>query len=169
MTSPSYETKPKSCSVHLRRGLSASQYSSSLRATVDHFDSIKMSQTVGPVCIPLRLPIITLKPRADLFSFLLPQTRLAYARTWHLIDVGSDSRSLGRLASRIAIALMGKHKPIWDPYSAFSPSSHLCSFPLSDIPTLTHASRLRRLRSSHWMSRPPHHWAEALSEEILPP
>ncbi|KAI9828975.1 MAG: hypothetical protein M1819_006474 [Sarea resinae] len=43
------------------------------------------------------------------------RTRLAYSRTWHLIDVGSDSRSLGRIASQIAIALMGKHKPIWDP------------------------------------------------------
>ncbi|CRG86773.1 54S ribosomal protein L23, mitochondrial [Talaromyces islandicus] len=43
------------------------------------------------------------------------RTRLAYSRTWHHIDVGSDSRSLGRLASSIAVFLMGKHKPIWDP------------------------------------------------------
>ncbi|OCK86241.1 ribosomal protein L13 [Lepidopterella palustris CBS 459.81] len=42
-------------------------------------------------------------------------TRLAYSRTWHLIDVGSDPRSLGRIASSIALALMGKHKPIYDP------------------------------------------------------
>ncbi|KAI9826110.1 MAG: 54S ribosomal protein L13 [Thelocarpon impressellum] len=42
-------------------------------------------------------------------------TKLAYSRSWHLIDVGSDPRPLGRLASQIAIALMGKHKPIWDP------------------------------------------------------
>ncbi|KAK5016144.1 54S ribosomal protein L23, mitochondrial [Cryomyces antarcticus] len=43
------------------------------------------------------------------------KTRLAYSRAWHLVDVGSDPRPLGRLASQIAIALMGKHKPIWDP------------------------------------------------------
>jgi len=45
----------------------------------------------------------------------ISNTRLAYSRTWHCIDVGSDSRSLGRLASSIAIFLMGKHKPIYDP------------------------------------------------------
>lgn len=43
------------------------------------------------------------------------QTRLAYSRSWHLVDIGSDSRPLGRLASQIAICLMGKHKPIYDP------------------------------------------------------
>ncbi|ODH13209.1 ribosomal protein L13 [Paracoccidioides brasiliensis] len=43
------------------------------------------------------------------------RTRLAFSRTWHYIDVGSDPRSLGRIASSIAIFLMGKHKPIWDP------------------------------------------------------
>lgn len=46
---------------------------------------------------------------------MILKTRLAYARAWHFIDVGTDSRSLGRLASSIAIFLMGKHKPIWDP------------------------------------------------------
>ena len=29
--------------------------------------------------------------------------------------MGSDPRPLGRIASQIAITLMGKHKPIWDP------------------------------------------------------
>ncbi|RMZ81986.1 hypothetical protein DV737_g2335, partial [Chaetothyriales sp. CBS 132003] len=43
------------------------------------------------------------------------KTRLAYSRTWHYIDVGSDSRSLGRIATSIATFLMGKNKPIWDP------------------------------------------------------
>ncbi|KAF4119740.1 large subunit ribosomal protein L13 [Geosmithia morbida] len=55
-------------------------------------------------------------------------TRLAYSRTWHHISAtkphatlstktGEDVTppSLGRLASRIAIILMGKHKPIFDP------------------------------------------------------
>lgn len=46
---------------------------------------------------------------------ILSQTRLAYSRAWHLIDVGSDPRPLGRIASQIAITLMGKHKPIWEP------------------------------------------------------
>ncbi|KAF2843312.1 ribosomal protein L13 [Patellaria atrata CBS 101060] len=48
-------------------------------------------------------------------SQTIGRTRLAYARSWHLIDVGSDTRPLGRIASQIALALMGKHKPIFDP------------------------------------------------------
>ncbi|EHA22961.1 hypothetical protein ASPNIDRAFT_173056 [Aspergillus niger ATCC 1015] len=43
------------------------------------------------------------------------KTRLAFSRTWHYVDVGSDPRSLGRLASSIALTLMGKNKPIYDP------------------------------------------------------
>lgn len=43
------------------------------------------------------------------------KTRLAYSRAWHHVDVGTDPRSLGRLASSIALFLMGKHKPIYDP------------------------------------------------------
>ena len=44
------------------------------------------------------------------------KTRLAYARVWHHVSLSSPSTPpLGRLASRIAIILMGKHKPIWDP------------------------------------------------------
>jgi large subunit ribosomal protein L13 len=56
----------------------------------------------------LRIPI----PTHPLTS---TQTRLAYARAWHLVDIGGDSRALGRVASAIALALMGKHKPIFDP------------------------------------------------------
>ncbi|RJE25584.1 hypothetical protein PHISCL_02051 [Aspergillus sclerotialis] len=48
-------------------------------------------------------------------SQTIGKTRLAYSRTWHYVDVGSDPRSLGRLASSIAMFLMGKHKPIYDP------------------------------------------------------
>ncbi|KAL1976875.1 hypothetical protein VTN31DRAFT_3157 [Thermomyces dupontii] len=48
-------------------------------------------------------------------SQTLGKTRFAYSRVWHYVDVGKDSRSLGRLASAIAVVLMGKHKPIWDP------------------------------------------------------
>ncbi|KAH8691218.1 mitochondrial 54S ribosomal protein YmL23 [Talaromyces proteolyticus] len=48
-------------------------------------------------------------------SQTIGRTRLAYSRTWHHIDVGADDRSLGRLASSIAVFLMGKHKPIYDP------------------------------------------------------
>jgi len=57
-------------------------------------------------------------------------TRLAYSRVWHHISASAPHQalstvksppeavtppSLGRLASRIATILMGKHKPIWDP------------------------------------------------------
>ncbi|KAF2033578.1 mitochondrial 54S ribosomal protein YmL23 [Setomelanomma holmii] len=48
-------------------------------------------------------------------SQTIGKTRLAYARSWHLIDIGSDPRALGRVASSIALILMGKHKPIFDP------------------------------------------------------
>ncbi|KAL1606948.1 54S ribosomal protein L23, mitochondrial [Nothophoma quercina] len=48
-------------------------------------------------------------------SQVVGKTRLAYARSWHLIDIGSDPRALGRVASSIALTLMGKHKPIFDP------------------------------------------------------
>ena len=43
------------------------------------------------------------------------QTRLAYSRVWHHVSLASDPRPLGRLASQIALVLMGKHKPIYDP------------------------------------------------------
>ncbi|CEJ90591.1 Putative 54S ribosomal protein L23, mitochondrial [[Torrubiella] hemipterigena] len=53
-------------------------------------------------------------------------TRLAYSRAWHQVSAstphstlstqaGTTPPSLGRLASRIACLLMGKHKPIFDP------------------------------------------------------
>lgn len=45
----------------------------------------------------------------------LAQTRLAYARTWHHVSLATDARPLGRIASSIALHLMGKHKPIYDP------------------------------------------------------
>ncbi|KAK5718538.1 hypothetical protein LTR15_008269 [Elasticomyces elasticus] len=48
-------------------------------------------------------------------SQFVGQTRLAYSRTWHIVNLSNDSRPLGRLATAIAIALMGKHKPIYDP------------------------------------------------------
>nr|POE89824.1 54s ribosomal protein l23, mitochondrial [Quercus suber] len=43
------------------------------------------------------------------------QTRLAYSRTWHHISLSTTPVPLGRIASRIALTLMGKHKPIYDP------------------------------------------------------
>ncbi|KAF2281498.1 mitochondrial 54S ribosomal protein YmL23 [Westerdykella ornata] len=48
-------------------------------------------------------------------SQTIGKTRLAYARSWHHINVSTDPRPLGRLASSIAQILMGKHKPIFDP------------------------------------------------------
>ncbi|KAK3196707.1 hypothetical protein K4F52_000051 [Lecanicillium sp. MT-2017a] len=55
-------------------------------------------------------------------------TRLAYSRVWHHVSAKAPHEvlstqpeltppSLGRLASRIAVLLMGKHKPIFDPSS----------------------------------------------------
>lgn len=67
-----------------------------------------MSQYVGKVSVPHSLTYMVQCIDSD-------QTRLAYSRAWHLVDLSSDPRSLGRLASRIAIVLMGKHKPIYDP------------------------------------------------------
>ncbi|KAJ3996152.1 ribosomal protein L13 domain-containing protein [Lentinula boryana] len=40
-------------------------------------------------------------------------TALAYARVWHQVD--ATDRILGKLAERIALVLMGKHKPIYNP------------------------------------------------------
>ncbi|KAI5360568.1 Putative ribosomal protein L13 [Septoria linicola] len=48
-------------------------------------------------------------------SQYLGKTRLAYTRSWHIANLTSDPRPLGRLASQIAITLMGKHKPTYDP------------------------------------------------------
>ncbi|GAA5879408.1 hypothetical protein JCM16303_003192 [Sporobolomyces ruberrimus] len=39
-------------------------------------------------------------------------TALAFARTWRGVD--ATDQVLGRMATRIAIVLMGKHKPIYD-------------------------------------------------------
>jgi large subunit ribosomal protein L13 len=69
---------------------------------------------------PFRLPFHDRSTRLYLYispwlPFDILQTRLAYARAWHLIDIGNDPRSLGRVASSIALTLMGKHKPIFDP------------------------------------------------------
>ncbi|ODQ78284.1 hypothetical protein BABINDRAFT_162936 [Babjeviella inositovora NRRL Y-12698] len=44
----------------------------------------------------------------------LGKTGLAFSRIWHHVDVSADERTLGRLASSIAITLIGKHKPVFD-------------------------------------------------------
>ena len=43
---------------------------------------------------------------------------LAYAKVWHHVD--ASGRTLGKLADRIAIVLMGKNKPIFDPSGTFA-------------------------------------------------
>ncbi|KAK6539845.1 54S ribosomal protein L23, mitochondrial [Orbilia ellipsospora] len=48
-------------------------------------------------------------------SQVVGRTNLAFSRIWHVVNVGADSRSLGRLASSIAVTLMGKHKPVYHP------------------------------------------------------
>ncbi|KAI5477396.1 50S ribosomal protein l13 [Pseudohyphozyma bogoriensis] len=54
-------------------------------------------------------------PRFNNFvpSSTVGQTALAFTRTWRHAD--ASGQVLGRLATRIAIVLMGKHKPIYDP------------------------------------------------------
>ncbi|KAL5507737.1 MRPL23 [Sanghuangporus vaninii] len=46
-------------------------------------------------------------------SQAIGNTVLAYAKVWHHVD--ASGRTLGKLADRIAIVLMGKHKPMYDP------------------------------------------------------
>ncbi|KAF9004307.1 ribosomal protein L13 domain-containing protein [Cyathus striatus] len=46
-------------------------------------------------------------------SQVVGNTALAYTRVWHHVD--ASDRVLGKLAERIALVLMGKHKPIYDP------------------------------------------------------
>ncbi|SCU95194.1 LADA_0G14158g1_1 [Lachancea dasiensis] len=45
----------------------------------------------------------------------LGHTGLSFARLWHHLDVAQDKRTLGRLASSIALTLIGKHKPVYHP------------------------------------------------------
>ncbi|KAG9304756.1 hypothetical protein G9A89_003930 [Geosiphon pyriformis] len=48
-------------------------------------------------------------------SQAIGKTGLAYSRVWHLVD--ARDRILGRMSTGIAVTLMGKHKPIFDPAS----------------------------------------------------
>jgi hypothetical protein len=73
-----------------------------------------MSQAVGNVRL-----IYVLVFFADLT--LRFQTALAYARVWHHVD--ATDRILGKFAARIALVLMGKHKPIYDPSGMGRPFS----------------------------------------------
>lgn len=45
----------------------------------------------------------------------LGNATVALTRVWHHVDVAADDRTLGRLASSIATALQGKHKPTFSP------------------------------------------------------
>ena len=77
-----------------------------------------MSQTIGKVrsaaeCPPdkLRSSLVFCPTRLTIL-----QTRAAYHRLWYHASLSSPTTPpLGRLASRIAIVLMGKHKPTYDP------------------------------------------------------
>ncbi|ORX39887.1 putative mitochondrial ribosomal protein L23 [Kockovaella imperatae] len=46
-------------------------------------------------------------------SYRQGQTALALHRVWH--HASADGRVLGKFAARIALVLMGKHKPTYDP------------------------------------------------------
>ena len=86
------------------------------------------SQTIGNVRHPT-LPAGS----AEGINFKLPcQTALAFARTWRHADL--KDQVLGRIATRIAIVLMGKHKPIFDQSSKFKSIASLHA--RSHAPTL---------------------------------
>jgi len=80
-------------------------------------------------------------------------TRLAYSRVWHHVSMtaphaglstarageAATPPSLGRLASRVATLLMGKHKPTWDP-----------STDCGDYVVATGCAALRTTGKKHW-------------------
>ncbi|CDO56935.1 hypothetical protein DV495_002167 [Geotrichum candidum] len=48
-------------------------------------------------------------------SQFIGRTGISHARVWHHVDMAKETRTLGRVASAIAMTLMGKHKPIYNP------------------------------------------------------
>jgi large subunit ribosomal protein L13 len=68
-------------------------------------------------------------------------------RAWHHVD--ASERILGKLADRIAIVLMGKHKPIYDPSSMLHKRSHKsfthwpCLADCGDYVVVTNASKVK--------------------------
>ena len=86
-----------------------------------------MSQTLGVVCQFLEPAAMqAYSPSIMILTSRLLQTKLAYTRVWHGVSAtaqhatlstqpGVTPPTLGRLASRIAVLLMGKHKPTFDP------------------------------------------------------
>ncbi|PBK93970.1 hypothetical protein ARMGADRAFT_112229 [Armillaria gallica] len=71
-------------------------------------------------------------------SQVVGNTALAYARVWHQVD--ATDRILGTLAERIALVLMGKHKPIYDPSGALDAPFSRNQFCWSLVMLLTPAS-----------------------------
>ncbi|CAG8465208.1 4203_t:CDS:10 [Ambispora gerdemannii] len=61
------------------------------------------------------VPVPYQRPPSKYSTTDVPWTALAYVRAWHLVD--ARDRILGRMSTNIAITLMGKHKPIFDPAS----------------------------------------------------
>jgi large subunit ribosomal protein L13 len=60
------------------------------------------------------------------------RTAASVARIWHHVDAGKDDRTLGRLATSIAVTLTGKHKPVYDP-----------TFDQGDYVVVTNCSKLK--------------------------
>ncbi|KAL3426951.1 54S ribosomal protein L23, mitochondrial protein 2 [Phlyctema vagabunda] len=88
-------------------------------------------------------------------------TKLAYSRVWHHVSANTPHHALstikpipspsspeitppplGRLASRIAILLMGKHKPTWDP-----------STDCGDYVVVTNCSELHTTGKKRWQKQ----------------
>lgn len=66
-------------------------------------------------------------------SQTIGKTRLAYSRTWHTVNIANDTRPLGRIASSIALTLMGKNKPTYSP--ATDCGDYVVALNCSDIHT----------------------------------
>lgn len=79
---------------------------------------------------------------------LILQTALAYARVWHHVD--ASERVLGKLAERIALVLMGKHKPVYDPggknFSCHSAKSISLNVPIVDCGDYVVVSNARQIK-----------------------
>ncbi|KAK4048078.1 54S ribosomal protein L23, mitochondrial [Microbotryomycetes sp. JL221] len=52
------------------------------------------------------------RPHTSTPNMTIGNTALAFTRTWRGVD--ATDQVLGRMATRIAIVLMGKHKPVYD-------------------------------------------------------
>jgi hypothetical protein len=77
---------------------------------------------------------------------------------WHHVD--ASDRVLGKLAERIALVLMGKHKPIYDPAGIYLVHQD------DSIATEATSSRLWRLCHRDKLQEGPGDWAEKRASTV---